>query len=94
MTVKELEEFYHDCVIAGYMPDNGLCNCLHGSDLNLFAPTAQDKQRLNRENKSQVFWAAEASDTECIEDDKLCYAFTPLRQTIVLFLIEIKKHPI
>jgi hypothetical protein len=69
---------------------NGLCNEVgsrYGHKLNLFEPSITDEEQLEHEGLCTVYWGSGLSIDEksSIKDT----AYTPLRQTIVLFCHEI-----
>ncbi len=64
---------------------NGLCNTHKlGSDplFELFIPNIEDEVQLEKDGLSTSYWAS-GQDKNDYDNN---YAFTPLRQTIVLFL--------
>lgn len=80
---------YYKCMETGELPIDGLCNYLivEGGDIQLMYPTCEDFDNLRFEGKPTTYWAS----YEGYEDDRKTrgirmYGFTPLRQTIVLFL--------
>lgn len=79
-------KFYYECLEKGEIPHNGLCNCFGISyDDTTWAPSEDygDDLRLFFPNESGVnsgYWACEFNS---VNNHRL---FTPLRQTIVLFL--------
>jgi len=95
---KKHLRFYNRCIEGrdmwkftkegGISPLYGLC---HAVDLGLideqtfdrFHPTEDDIKWLNWEGYSTAFWGLGKEDAEIME-------FTPLRQTIVLFMAAIK----
>lgn len=70
---------------SGKLPNSGLCLCLpKKSKIDLFYPTIQDMLKLRKEDCSTVFWAHGVPGIT--KTDSRAYTFTPIRQTIVLFL--------
>ena len=67
-----------------YSEPNGLCcvDSLDHKSLKLFTPTANDEKQLAIEGLCSAWWASGLS----IYSSGLGSLFTPLRQTIVLFL--------
>lgn len=63
--------------------DDGLCH--EGLPyLEQFSPTNKEKRELGQEGLSRSYWGSGLSDMEDL--NILREAFTPLRQTIVLFM--------
>ena len=79
---KKYLSFYKKCIKTGRMPHLGLCSNFLGDErLDLFEPTTKDLKSLRKEGLSILYWGAglppyPGSGT----------SFTPLRQTIVLFM--------
>lgn len=81
-------EFYIRC-LNGHLPKLGLCSCAtHGLiDKKLlsryFVPRKKEKKGLKAEGLPTVFWGY---GENAYSSENLYYGFTPLRQTIVLFM--------
>lgn len=87
MKDKRHLDFYKKSMKSGHMPEVGLCDCvgykkLSAKLLKLMYPTVYDQQMLISEGFSTGYWA---SGFKTYERNK-SYTFTPLRQTIVLFM--------
>lgn len=78
-------QFYKDCIINKRLKDFGLCSSLGGDLLELFKPTEEDEDELANEGLSILYWASGVSSNYKY-DNKRWFEFTPLRQTIVLFM--------
>ncbi len=73
-------KFYNDAIKYGKMKDAGLCECFEFDGfIVLFEPTYENKDELRDNKKSVMYWGSDNGNW-------LCYKFTPLRQTIVLFM--------
>lgn len=84
---KKHISFYLRNMETGMLPFCGLCNCaekrlISKKLLNLFSPDFSDMGELRSRNLSTVFWGANLPDNVANIGD----LFTPLRQTIVLFM--------
>lgn len=90
---KKHLEFYNRCMLSGnILPYGGLCECaelelIDESLLMLFVP----------ERRSDTIWAAYWAYEFGIHDVNYnnkdhCIGFTPLRQTIVLFMAAINNE--
>lgn len=80
-------QFYMSCIESGILPDHGLCSC-HGIDenrLSLFQPIALDLIELRSERKPVGYWA-NGETIYSQSNFEMSRRFTPLRQTIVLFM--------
>jgi hypothetical protein len=65
------------------LPDLGLCCCFSADEnLTMLSPTREDFSQLSIEGKAIGFWGSGVSTW----DTNKYYSFTPLRQTIVLFM--------
>jgi hypothetical protein len=85
-------QFYIDCMERNErLPDYGLCNALGGTLLELFEPTASDEKELIKEGLSALYWAS-GYPTDSKYDLQRWHSFTPLRQTIVLFMAAINNE--
>lgn len=93
--------FYKDCVKKQKIPTVGLCGCAHDglidiSILSLLKPEKEDCENLFKERLIPFeqapgsFWASGLSIDA--EDALRAYSFTPLRQTIVLFMAAINNE--
>lgn len=96
--------FYMQCMQTGYLPNKsmecqtGLCGAAQSFQidkdlLDLFEPTQQDFKQLIGENESNGWWGYEVPCSEesyNATDEK--FAFTTLRQTIVLFMAAINDE--
>lgn len=91
MTNKEkLIKLYNESLKTGELPSNGLCNCLKMlkiplKNIQLFEPDLQQKKNLIFEYKSQLYWASDV--VKNFQTLNYVREFTPLRQTILAFLI-------
>lgn len=86
---KKHIDFYNECVENGnQMPNVGLCTAaMEGIISNeifedYFVLTKQEKNRLKRAGGNIFYWLSG-------EKDGAAWEFTPLRQTIVLFMAAI-----
>jgi hypothetical protein len=86
-------QFYMDCMKHGVMPKSGICintvDCggpLSQELLYLFTPTDDDRIRLAKKGYNTSYWAA---GIITMDQDKIYDEFTPLRQTIILFMAAI-----
>ena len=80
-------DFYYNHLESGEIPKPGLCDCrLNKKILGRFIPTDEDEVKLILEDMSVGYWASGL--LRC--DWRKHTAFTPLRQTIVLFCAAIK----
>ena len=81
--MKKYLEFYHKCMKTGRLPKTGLCYCFdHNEDIKLFYPPSDNG-----------FWGYDGRNIPGlyfkefgVSPYDLRFAFTPLRQNIVLFL--------
>lgn len=77
-------EFYYKCMESGLIPNAGLCLCkgIDNQKLLLFEPP--DNHKINSASNclSSAYWASGLR----YDDINRCHKFTPLRQTIVLFM--------
>ncbi len=76
-------QFYRDCMADGLMPYVGLCRCgmydiINNDLLNDYFTPEDFMDAIS-------FWASG-------EKNDCCYNFTPLRQTIVLFMAAINQE--
>lgn len=89
--------FYNKYIDTGEIPTYGLCRCFEtpcGKDdkrLLLFEPTIQDEKELKSEGLSCGYWAC-GLVTSFFNMPERRSGFTPLRQTIVLFLACINEE--
>jgi hypothetical protein len=96
--MKKHLEFYMRSMEIGEVPNDrhwhtGLCGAadryyISKSILNMFCPTSSDIIELHRECLSTGWWGSGLSDL----DPNKRFAFTPLRQTIVLFMAAINNE--
>jgi hypothetical protein len=87
---KKYLKFYKKCMKAGSLPDDGLCLSLirrgrEDKKLALFEPTSADNSMILVEGTSYGYWASGLLTHPDNLNERM-YGFTPLRQTIVLFL--------
>lgn len=91
---KKHLEFYKTYFTKQRLPDYGLCTCaksllfhLDKDKLDLFRPTEQDIYELRNEGFSSIWWGygIPYGSKKYSYQDRYDL-FTPLRQTIVLFL--------
>ena len=92
---KQHIKFYKQCMETGILPEDqwGLCNCAYEDLINPdlldnLSPTIEDCQQLINENLSTTYWGSGLS----VGDNKRYSRFTPLRQTIVLFMAALNKE--
>lgn len=74
-------------MITGRMPASGLCSAsllgyIDENLLDLMEPTLADNEQLEAEGLETIYWASGLKES----DPNVDYAFTQLRQTIVLFM--------
>jgi hypothetical protein len=86
-----LIDFYNKSLESGVIPCTGLCPVFYGTEHMIMfyalAPTTNDELELSSENLSVLYWASgEPKNTEA-----KYYNFTPLRQTIVAFMIAMEE---
>lgn len=81
-------QFYFDCIHYGSMPTTGLCKSADDRLISktilekYLTPDKADGEILLKERKDRAYWGS--------DDWGFClYQFTPLRQTIVLFMAAI-----
>lgn len=84
MKEKKYLPLYYKWMDAKRMPEAGMCNCMDNKDqmFILFKPTSKERDRLDKSGFCPVFWASGL----LANSDGEFTSFTPLRQTIVLFL--------
>lgn len=74
---------------TGVIPKAGLCECLNqhwdNEDFKLFEPDFDTKIELKEKGYSVLYWGSGLKFSDPGTDNR-DYAFTELRQTIVLFL--------
>jgi hypothetical protein len=97
---KKHLNFYKRCMKTGYLPEvgvGGLCSCatrklISVRNLEKFEPTSNDYTDLEYEGFAVGFWAygRRCSHSEFSRDAQ--YQFTPLRQTIVLFMAALNNE--
>lgn len=79
-------DFYKRCLKVGRMPNRGLCNCraINKSDLKLFIPSYEDIPNII---VCEGYWAFDGEAFfGAFSFSERCFAFSELRQTIVLFM--------
>lgn len=86
MKSKHLD-FYMACTKDGILPEWGLCTCarrglISERLLNIMTPSEADMRQLQKERKGTGFWGSGLGQDNFNRINK----FTPLRQTIVLFM--------
>lgn len=87
-------DFYYKCMEAGQiLPMNdmgvGLCGYIQNyPNFKLIVPTKDDYIKLDKEDLSLAYWGS-GNEVDHPENEK---GFTPLRQTIVLFLAAINNE--
>lgn len=83
---KKLITLYKEWMDGGELPEDGLCNSLfytkYHECLDMFEPTDDELIELAASGLSQSYWGS-GLKADC--NDRY-YAFTPLRQTIVLLI--------
>lgn len=83
---KKLIDLYKDWMRVGTLPDQGLCNSIpkkYSKNIKMFQPEEDYLEKLIDKSVSKYLYWGSGS----IKSDKdLKYGFTPLRQTIVLFI--------
>lgn len=93
-------DFYESCMKTGQLPGCGLCETFTDyiedeegwiddepdEIFELFTPTIDDIDRLYDEGLCYLYWASGLSERYT---KKRYHEFTPLRQTIVLFMAAI-----
>lgn len=90
MKTITLLQLHKEWLRTGCLPDTGLCLSLPHKYLRLlelFKPTLEDSNILFKEHMSTFYWASDLKFSNCDKSIK----YTELRQTIVLFIIEISK---
>lgn len=85
-TKKQLQKLYKEWAEKGVMPDRGLCDSI------FFAFTTAKCYRmfaefLKPENTTKHFWGYDGFNDAHYYEDQI--SFTPLRQNLMLLLIEI-----
>ena len=100
MNKKKHLQFYYDCMATGRLPflngsfslKGGLCQAaecflIDGELLDLFQPSIDEVSKLENLHMAAGFWGSEMTIEEVFKNPDDCYyAFTPLRQTVVLFM--------
>lgn len=81
-------DFYFKRMESGRLEEDGLCGEAHQGSINrklleLFEPTSEDQDDLDIDNQSSLYWASGLHPNDTIRKK---IEFTPLRQTIVLFM--------
>lgn len=80
-------DFYFKCMESGELPYAGLCYCaarrlISKKLLDIIEPSFEDDFNLRNEGLSFGYW----SSGLLLNDSNKFFQFTPLRQTIVLFM--------
>jgi hypothetical protein len=86
----KLIDLYYQWMEKGRIPRDGLCNSIpskYDLILDLFKPDELERLDMRLNGLSDAFWASGLSDRESYY--LLSTPFTPLRQTIVLFICAI-----
>lgn len=89
-------DFYEKCVVNMKMPGDGLCICANDGDISAdilteyFEPTQGERNHLIDQGLSTWYWASGLNRRTNYSD--IAYTFTPLRQTIVLFMAAINNE--
>jgi hypothetical protein len=73
--------FYNQCMVSGRLTGPGLCRCLDELDVAIFQPGETDD-----DNDWHWGYDGETGFLECPSAIEYVWSFTPMRQTIVLFL--------
>lgn len=95
MDTSKLKRLYRSMLKKGKMPCNGLCNTLlnRARSFNdiffLCHPCFYDRWELIRQSKDTAFWGANVSYSRGPASRSTRVSFTPLRQNLLLLLIEI-----
>lgn len=94
--------FYINCMETGEIPGHGLCGCdevglFNEGLLSLFIPNQSDIITLHNEKyivnlDVDSFWGAGTDIDDNFNAHNRAYSFTPLRQTIVLFMAAINNE--
>lgn len=77
------------------MPQKGLCSSLNDEDVlfKIISPDYNDLARLRAEGLFTGYWGSGISFREAVSTDiDLQFDFTPLRQTIVLFMAAMNRE--
>lgn len=91
---EKLIELYEECSKTGKLPEIGLCCSLRNylqistNKLLLFYPDKEDFDKIDSKGESWVFWASGLKT----ENENKFREFTPLRQTILAFLIAMEEN--
>lgn len=89
-------DFYERNIEHMIMPDEGLCMCASDDKISsdileeYFQPTPEERYDLVTEGLSTFYWGSGISKYN--QYDEIAYVFTPLRQTIVLFMAAINNE--
>lgn len=76
------------------LPNYGLCNCVDKLGkkaeriFEIFEPTTKERAELNKQGYAFVFWGSGLKKCRADRGE----AFTPLRQTIILFCAAINNE--
>lgn len=84
-------DIHNSLLEKGKLPDYGLCGTInqHNDVFGLFSPSSQDFNELRREGLDDDYWASGLKYTFSTDNTPQAFAYTPLRQTIILFCHEI-----
>ena len=76
--------FYKERIKTGRIED-GLCNYFdNDEEIDLMRPTSEDFDKLYDERRCTTYWASGLH--EDVPYHEIHWPFTPLRQTVVLFM--------
>jgi len=84
----KLIDLHKEWMEKGQTSENGICNEVlkfqgkYYNEMQLLRPTYNDFNKISDENNCVVFWGAGLSS----DNQEICKAYTPLRQTIVLLI--------
>ena len=89
-------EFYKACMETGYLPlslplTGGLCDCAEENLINAdllddLSPTEENRIELRKEGCPTGYWGYNVYNWHLNPSIELTHKFTPLRQTVVLFM--------
>lgn len=79
-------DFYKECLKSKQLPTQGLCFSLLDAELDLFAPPGWYNREIGYNEYDEWYWGYNGDKQSGESDNERRFAFTPLRQTIVLFL--------
>lgn len=78
-------DFYYEHMMLGSFYGEGLCGCFGCDKIELFKPTEQEYDAKNINWEAWAYDGYPTKGRDLLLSDVL-HGFTPLRQTIVLFL--------